>query len=241
MRMAFLFLIALPVFGGDFERFTDNSLNTTQRNTACFALRGVKTPEVAAAMRSALSDSNLQACAGMNLRIAGASNELLSALDDKDPAARAVAARELGAMQKPEFLEALRRAAGDRDLLVSSNAVEGLVRYENHSSVPQLREIALMGGVLTSLAVDTLTDWHDLGVLGIARKLVTHKEPGDQLIAIRVLGLMGDSKDLPQLRELSKDDVTLNAGSRGFGFMPAISIARAAKTAIQGIEARAKV
>ena len=48
---------------------------------------------------------------------------------------------------------------------------------------PALREIALMGGVLTSLALDTLVDWHDPEVLPIARKLVARKEPGDQLLA----------------------------------------------------------
>jgi hypothetical protein len=146
-----------------------------------------------AAMRSALSNPKLQACAGVNLRIGGAQGELLSALEDKDPTVRAVAARELGATQNHEFLAPLRKAAEDRDLLVASNAVEGLVRFEDHASIPQLREIALLGGVLTSLAVDTLVDWHDPEVLGIARKLVTRKEPGDQLIGVRVIGLTGDA------------------------------------------------
>lgn len=239
MRIAVCLFVALPVFGGDLETFTDNSLNTTQRNTACFALRGNKAPEVIGAMRSELGNTRLQSCAGANLRIAGATAELLSGLDEKDPAARAVAARELGAMQRPEFLAPLRKAAEDRDMLVSSNAVEGLVRYEDHSSAPQLREIVALGGVLTSMAMDTLLDWHDPEVLEIARKLITHKDPGDQLIAIRVIGQTGDRTDLVKLRELSKDDVALSAGSRGFGLMPAISISRAARTAAQSIEARA--
>jgi HEAT repeat protein len=239
MKLAVLLAIAIPAFAGDIETFTDSNLNPTQRNTACLALRGNKTPEVIAAMRSALENVSLQSCAGANLRVAGAQEELLNALEAKDPAARAVAARELGAMQKHEFLAPLRKAAEDRDLLVSSNAVEGLVRYEDHASIPQLREIALMGGVLTSLAIDTLVDWHDPEVLSIARKLIAHKEPGDQLIAVRVMGLRGDATDLPKLRELAKDDTPLSSGSRGFGLMPAISISRAAKTAVQSIEARA--
>jgi HEAT repeat protein len=238
MKLAVLLVVAVPVFAGDFETFTDNSLNATQRNTACLALRGNKTPQVMAAMRSALDNSKLQACAGMNLRIAGAEGELLSALEDKDPTARAVAARELGTTQKHEYLAPLRKAAEDRDLLVASNAVEGLVRYEDHASVPQLREIAMLGGVLTSLAIDTLVDWHDPAVLGIARKLVTHKEPGDQLIGVRVIGLTGDAADLPKLKELAKDETALSSGSRGFGLMPAVSISRAARTAVQNIEAR---
>jgi hypothetical protein len=190
------------------------------------------------AMRAALSNTRLQSCAGTNLRVAGESKELLSALGDPDSGARAVAARELGATQKPEFLAPLRKAAEDRDILVASNAVEGLVRYENHSSAPQLREIALMGGVLTSLAVDTLIDWHDPEVLAIGRRLVERKEPGDQLIGIRAIGVTGNASDLPKLREMAKNDMTIGTGSRGFGLMPAISIARAAKTAIQNIDQR---
>jgi HEAT repeat protein len=238
MKLAVLLVVAVPVFAGDFETFTDNSLNATQRNTACLALRGNTRPQVIAAMRAALDNSKLQACAGMDLRIAGAEGELLSALEDKDPTARAVAARELGTTQKHEYLAPLRKAAEDRDLLVASNAVEGLVRYEDHASIPQLREIAMLGGVLTSLAIDTLVDWHDPAVLGIARKLVTQKEPGDQLIGVRVIGLTGDAADLPKLKELAKDETALSSGSRGFGLMPAVSISRAARTAVHSIEAR---
>lgn len=239
MRIAILLLTVVPAFAGDLETFTDNALNATQRNTACLSLRGNKAPEVVAAMRSALDNSKLQACAGANLRIVDASEELLSGLEEKDPTARAVAARELGTMQKQEFIAPLRKAADDRDLLVASNAVEGLVRYEDHSTAPQLREIAMLGGVLTSLALDTLVDWHDPEVLGIARKLIAHREPGDQLIGVRAVGLTGNTADLPKLRELAKDETALSSGSRGFGLMPAISISRAARTAIQTIEARA--
>jgi hypothetical protein len=97
----------------------------------------------------------------------------------------------------------------------------------------------LLGGVLTSLAIDTLVDRHDPEVLSVARKLVTHREPADQLIGVRVIGLTGDATDLPRLKDLAKDQTALSAGSRGFGLMPAVSISRAAKTAIQTIEARA--
>jgi HEAT repeat protein len=188
-----------------------------------------------AAMRASLENTRLQACAAANLRVAGASKELLDALSASDPTARAVAARELGAMQKPVFIAPLRKAADDRDLLVASNAIEGLVRYEDHSTAPQLREIALMGGVLTSLALDTLIDWHDPEVLAIGRKLIIRDAPGDQLAGIRAIGLTGDESDLSKLKELSKDDKTLASGGRGFGLMPAISISRAAKIAIRNI------
>lgn len=237
MKMLLVMIAALPLAAGDFENFTDNALNYTQRNTACFALRGNKTPEVVAAMRSALDNASLQSCAAANLRQAGATAELLDALQqDKDPTARAAAARELGTVQKPEFLAPLREAAEDRDVLVASNAVEGLMRYEDHSSAPQLREIALLGGMQTSLALDILIDWRDPEVIKIGRRLIARKEPADQLSGIRAIGLTGDKSDLPALKELAKNDTEMSAGSRGFGFMPAVSISRAARTAVANIE-----
>jgi HEAT repeat protein len=239
MRLAALIALALPLFGGDLENFTDNSLNYTQRNSACFNLRGNKTPETVAAMRSALDNPNLQACAASNLRIAGAHTELLDALQrDKDPGARAAAARELGETRKPEYLAALRTAAEDRDPLVSSNAVEGLLRYQDHSSAPQLREIALMGGMASTLAVDILIDWRDPEIASIGRKLMAHPDPGDQIAGIHAIGLAGDASDLPRLREMEKNDAAMGAGNRGFGLMPAISVGRAAHTAIHNIAAR---
>jgi HEAT repeat protein len=239
MRIAILFVLAVPAFAGDFERFLDIKANYTARNTACFALRGNADPEIVAAMRASLENTQLQACAGANLRAAGAVDQLLDALDAPDPTVRAVAARELGAMQKPELLAPLRHAADDRDVLVASNAIEGLVRYEDHSSAPQLREIALLGGVLTTLALDTLIDWHDPEALSLGRKLILREAPGDRLAGVRAIGITGDASDLARLRELAKDDKALASGGRGFGLMPAISIARAAATAIQNIEQRA--
>jgi len=237
MKVLAVLLAALPLMAGDLENFTDNALNYTQRNSACFALRGNKTPEAVAAMRSALENASLQACAAANLRAAGAYPELLGALRDaKDPGARAAAARELGTAQKPEYLAPLAEAARDRDVLVAGNAIEGLMRYEDRSSAPQLREIALIGGIQTTLALDILIDWQDPEVASLGRKLVARKNPADQLTGIRAIGLRGDKSDLPRLKDLAKDDQEMNAGSRGFGFMPAVSISRAAKTAIANIE-----
>jgi hypothetical protein len=92
---------------------------------------------------------------------------------------------------------------------------------------------------MTALAVDILVDWHDPEVAAIGRKLIARQEPGDKLIGIRAVGLTGNASDLPALRELAKDDTMMGAGSRGFGLMPAISIARASHTAIANIEQRA--
>jgi hypothetical protein len=97
-----------------------------------------------------------------------------------------------------------------------------------------------MGGVMTSLAVNALTDWRDADVLPIGRKLMTHRDPGDQLAGIRAVGLMGDPSDLASLRDLMKNDEKIGQGSRGFGLMPAISIGRAARTAAENITQRFK-
>ena len=240
MKTFALLFLAAPLFAGRLETFMDSSLNTTQRNTACLALRGHRSEETVAALQAALTNINLQACAAANLRIAGAEAILVDALSNPEPSTRAVAARELGVLHKREYLHALRNAADDQDLLVASNALEGLLRYEDHSSAPQLREIALMGGVMTSLAVNALTDWSDADVLPIGRKLMKHRDPGDQLAGIRVVGLMGDPSDLASLRELMKNDEKMGQGSRGFGLMPAISIGRAARTAAENITQRFK-
>jgi len=56
---------------------------------------------------------------------------------------------------------------------------------------------------------------------------------------MRALGQIGDASDLPKLREIEqKETDTVSANNRGFGLMPAISISRAARTAIGQIEAR---
>jgi HEAT repeat protein len=240
MKNFALVLMAAPLFAGNLETFTDSSLNSTQRNTACLALRGDRSEDTVAALRGGLTNINLQACAAANLRIAGAEAVLVEALNSPEPSTRAVAARELGVLQKPEYLGVLRKTADDQDLLAASNALEGLLRYEDHSSAPQLREIALMGGVMTSLAVNALADWRDPEVLPIGRKLMTHRDPGDQLAGIRVVGLMGDTSDLDSLRALMKNDEKMGQGSRGFGLMPAISIGRAARTAAGNITQRFK-
>jgi hypothetical protein len=62
----------------------DPSLTVAQRNNACFELRGSTDPEVVASTRKALEDVKVRACAGTNLRKAGAIEELKDALADKN-------------------------------------------------------------------------------------------------------------------------------------------------------------
>jgi hypothetical protein len=113
------------------------------------------------------------------------------------------------------------------------------MRYEDRSSAPELREITLAGGIVTTLAMNVLIDWRDPEVANLGRKLIAGNDPGDQLIGIRAIGAAGDLTDVPALRRMENNDATLGGGSRGFGFMPAISISRAARTAIANIEQRA--
>ena len=94
MRLALLVIIAAPLFAGDLDNFLDIKANYTQRNGACLALRGKVDPDAIAAMKAALDNVQLQACAAANLRSAGASKELLDALTASDATTRAVAARE---------------------------------------------------------------------------------------------------------------------------------------------------
>jgi hypothetical protein len=47
---------------------------------------------------------------------------------------------------------------------------------------------------------------------------------------------MGDASDVPLLRELARESEPVSARGRGFGFMPAIDVARAARNAIARIE-----
>jgi hypothetical protein len=58
------------------------------------------------------------------------------------------------------------------------------------------------------------------------------------LVAITILGDMGDASDLPRLRELAMKSDPVYSRGRGFGFMPPIDLGRAARNAVGRIEAR---
>src|SRR5215470_15457376 len=98
----------------------ERSLNAAQRNNACYELRGSKQKEVLAAMRRALSDPELRACAAKNLRAAGALDLFREALNDELPEVRAVAVLELGGFGRLEDLPALDAATCDPQLLVAT-------------------------------------------------------------------------------------------------------------------------
>ena len=215
---------------------TDPSLTVAQRNNACFELRGSTGAEVVATMRKALEDVKVRACAGTNLRKAGAIEELRDALADKNFEIRALAARELGGFERPDLLPVLTAAARDPQLLVGINAVEGLADYRDPIVVPYLLSLAKDGGLVGTAALDRALTFHDPRVLETARMLIGSKDVSDKLAAMRVMGAMGDETDIPALQKIQESETGMvSAAGRGFGLIPAISLSRAAQTTIEKI------
>jgi HEAT repeat protein len=214
----------------------DPSLNVAQRNNACYELRGSTGPEVIATMRKALGDTTVRACAGTNLRKAGAVAELKDALADPNFEIRALAAREIGGFERPELLPLLTAAARDPQMLVGINAVEGLANYRDPIVLPFLLDIAKDGGLVGTAALDRAQTFNDPRVLAAARLLLGSKDVSDKLAAMRVIGAIGDGSDIAKLREIQeKETGSVSAAGRGFGLIPPISLSRAAQTTIEKI------
>jgi HEAT repeat protein len=205
----------------------------------CVEMREKSDPETLKALSRALDDPGLLSCAAEDLRIAGAIEPLKQALSSPNFQVRAAAARELGSFQSPDLLEPLSRAAQDENLLVATNALSGLSQYRDPAVIPYLRAIAQKGGMVGDMALDRLLQIDAVEAVRIARALLASKQVPDQLYAMRILGAAGDRSDLPQLRKVATaPEETLSQRDRGFGFMPAVNLARAAHAAIAAIEAR---
>ena len=220
-------------------RMQDAALNVAQRNNACYALRGVTTPQVVKNMRAALADPQIRACGGLNLRAANAIGDFEDALKDSDYEVRAIAARLLGSFEKPELLPVLARAARDPQLIVATNAVEGLANYRD-AEIVSLSARSGQGGrhhrrgcAEPCAAVSrSARDWCG------SRSARAHRHIR-QTRGMRVLAQMGDATDLPGLRQIArKETEAVAAQNRGFGLMPAISLSRAAQTTIEAIQKR---
>lgn len=124
-RITFLFALsclALQAQDANIARMLDTKLNISQRNDACYALRDSRSPEALAAFARALESPTIRACAARNLREAGAVEELKTALNGADPEIRAVAARELGLLSRPELMDLLAKTAHDPNLMIATNA-----------------------------------------------------------------------------------------------------------------------
>jgi HEAT repeat protein len=221
------------------QRLFDAKLNPTLRANACFELRGSSDPEVIGALSRALDDADVRACAADNLRMAGAVEPLKRALSNPEPQVRAAAARELGSFRNSELLEPLSIAAQDENALVSTNALAGLSMYPGKEAVPYLAAIARAGGMTGDMALDRLAELDAAAGLAVARRLLGSPQVPDKLYAMKVMGALGDSSDLPELRKIAASNTeTLSQRERGFGLMPPINLARSAQAAITAIETR---
>ena len=221
------------------QRLFDGKLPTSQRATACYDLRGNSDPEVVNALGKALEDPVLLSCAADNLRIVGAIETLRQALSNQDAQVRAAAVRQLGTFQKPDLLDAISRAAQDENLLVATNALNGLSEYQDPVVIPFMAGIAKKGGMIGDMALDRLVQLQSSTALGIARELLASSQVPDRLYAMRVIGAFGDASDLAELNKIAKSSPeSLSQRARGFGFMPAINLSRAAQSAIASIQSR---
>jgi HEAT repeat protein len=219
-------------------RMLDPKLNVAQRNNACYELRGSASPETIAALAHALEAPEVRSCAARNLREAGAVDELKTALTASDPEMRATATRELGALGRPDLIEPLAQAARDPNLLVATNALEGLAQYQDPSVLPALLSLAEAGGPVAAMALNRAVEFDHPGVLTVSRKLMATRDVTLRLAALRAIGNFGDAADLPALRELAAKAERAAPSGRGFGLVPSIDLSRAAQNAIRQIESR---
>ena len=180
------------------------------------------------------------ACAARNLREAGAVEELKKALAGDEPEIRAVAARELGALQLPEMLAPLAQAARDPNLAVATGAFQGLSQYQDRAVLPYLLELVPASGLVGTMALNRAIQFGDASIVAVARRMLKTSDPPMHLVALRAIGELGDDSDLPKLTELAAKSERLTAGGRGFGFTPAVDLSLAAKNAIHMIERRKK-
>ncbi len=239
LTLLFVPMLACASGQAPLERLFDARLNATQRAGACFELRGAKDAAAIAAMSRAMDDPGLLACAAENLRLAGAVAQLQEALSSRNEQVRAAAARSLGSFQRVDLLEPLSRAAQDENILVATNALAALSEYRDPAVIPYLAALASKGGMIGDMAIDRLALLDPAGALHIARGLLASSQVPDKLYAMRIIGAGGDPSDLPALKKIAASgQESLAQRNRGFGFMPPISLSRAAGTAIRAIESR---
>jgi HEAT repeat protein len=211
----------------------DDKGTVAQRNDACYALRGQRSAEVVRALKGALADKTIRACAARDLREAGAVEILIEALGGGDSDAGMAAARELGDLRDTRALEALGRAALSENVLLASSAIYALGGYEENAGLPFLLRAAAQPTVSGVTALEQAARSHDPAVLAPARHLLEKGDVAARVIALAIIADLGDASDLPKLRELAAHSDPVYARGRGFGFMPPIDVARAAQTAIE--------
>ena len=126
-------------------------------------------------------------------------------------------------------------------MLVGINAVEALADYRDVAVLPYFLDVLpkAAGSSAWDSGLDRATTFRDRRVLETARGLLGSKDISDKLAAMRVIGAMGDSTDIPKLRAIqNKETEMVSTSGRGFGLIPAISLSRAAETTIEKIGTR---
>ena len=216
----------------------DGNASAAQRNDACYALRGDRSAETIAALGRALGDKVVRTCAAHDLREAGAVDELVSALTASDADVQMAAARELGELRDVRALEGLGRTALDINVMVAAAAVVALGAFDDAAAIPYLLRAAAQSNVAGVNALEQAARRGVPGVLPIARKVLAQGDIAAQLVAITILGDLGDASDLPKLREVAANSDPVYSRGRGFGFMPPIDLGRAARNAMEKIEGR---
>ena len=219
-------------------RLLNESLTTAQRNDACYDLRDNRSPEVNTAMRRVLSSEIVRACAARHLREAGAVEELKDALTEEDADIKIAALREMGILRHPDLIEVIAKAGLDINALVATNAVDALAQYNDRRVLPHLLTIAQAGKMAGATALARAAAFADPSVVQVARQYLAGDDVAAQVIAIRVLGDLGDKTDLLRLRPIAAHAESLPSQGRGFGMMPSIDLGKVAKNAIRQIETR---
>lgn len=240
-RISFLLALScltLQAQDANIARMLDATLNISQRNDACYALRDSRSPEALAACARALESPTVRACAARNLRQGGAVEELKTALNGSDPEIRAVAARELGLLSRPELMDLLAKTAHDPNLMIATNAFQGLSYYQDRAVLPYLLDLAESGGLVAAMALSRAMQFDDPRVLAVARRLMATRDVPLRLAALRAIGDLGDSSDLPALRQLAAKAESAAPAGRGFGLVPPLDLSRAAQNAIRQIQSR---
>ena len=104
--------------------------------------------------------------------------------------------------------------------------------------LPELIRIAQAGRLAGATALARAARFADPSVVQVARQYLAGDDVGAQVIAIRVLGDLGDKSDLPRLRPIAAQAESLPSQGRGFGMMPSIDLGKVAKNAIKQITSR---
>lgn len=220
------------------DRSSDPTLNSAQRNDACFALRGAREAAVRIRMVELLADETLRACAARNLQEIRAVDELAQAAADPRPDVRTVAVDTLGRLEDPVRIPVFLAAARDTNALVSMAGVQALARLDQPAALDALLQLAATPDPAGLMALEATLRFRSPRVLARARQLLAITEIPARLTALRIISELGDTSDLAALKVLTPRDEEMTSGPRGFGLMPPISIARLARMAITRIEAR---